>query len=134
MIRGSCLCRAVQYEITEPLQEMSSCHCSMCRKAHGAAFATYAQTAAKAFRFTVGEDHVRRYRSSPPVQRCFCGECGSNLLFLFDSMPEAVWVAAGTFDDDPGIRPGSHIFVGSKAPWYEITDTLPRHEAYPQEL
>lgn len=134
MIRGSCLCRGVQYEISEPLHEMSSCHCSMCRKAHGAAFATYARATAKAFRFTLGEDRVRRYRSSPPVQRCFCGDCGSNLLFLFDGAPEEVWVAAGTFDDDPTIRPGSHIFVGSKAPWHEITDTLPRHEAYPPEL
>jgi len=37
----------------------------------------------------------------------------------------------GTLAEDPAIRPSAHIFVGSKAPWYEITDDLPQHEAFP---
>jgi hypothetical protein len=31
----------------------------------------------------------------------------------------------GTLIDDPTIRPTAHIFVGSKARWFTITDDLP---------
>jgi hypothetical protein len=126
MIGGSCLCGAVRWEVDGRLEGMGNCHCSMCRKAHGAAFATYARVAASAFRIASGEEHVRQYASSPEVVRTFCGGCGSNLLFLDARMPEKVWVAAGTCDDDPGVRPALHIFVASKAPWYEIADGLPQ--------
>jgi hypothetical protein len=74
---------------------------------------------------------VRGFRSSPPVERTFCDRCGSRLTFGFDGLPEALWVAAGTLDDDPGLRPQAHIFVGSKAVWHEIADDLPRFEEYP---
>jgi hypothetical protein len=67
------------------------------------------------------------------VERTFCGDCGSSLLFRFDGLPDAVWVAAGTLDDDPGIRPDAHIFVASKACWYEIADALPQHAGYPPQ-
>jgi hypothetical protein len=123
----------VRFEITEPIEEMSHCHCSMCRKAHGTAFSTYARVARRALRFTAGEDQVRRYRSSAQVERAFCPVCGSKLAFFFDGMPEAMWVTAGSLDGDPGVRPTSHIFVGSKAPWHEITDDLQQHEEYPPE-
>jgi hypothetical protein len=132
MIRGSCLCGGVAYEISAPLEEMHHCHCSMCRKQHGAAFSTYGQVPRTAFRFTRGEDQVRSFRSSEPVTRTFCSDCGSSLQFFFAAVPDAVWVAVGTFDDEPGRRPDGHIFVASKADWFEITDDLPRHREYPQ--
>ena len=131
MIRGSCLCGALRYEITGALEEMHHCHCSRCRKAHGAAFSTFAQTARSGFRFVGDTECLRRFRSSDAVERSFCGRCGSNLLFEFAGVPDAVWVAAGSFDDDPRMRPQAHIFVGSKAPWHEITDGLPQHAEYP---
>jgi hypothetical protein len=130
MIGGSCLCGTVAYEITTPLEEMHHCHCSRCRKHHGAAFSTYAQLARTGFRFVRGEDRVRSYRSSQHVARTFCDNCGSNLQFLFDGLPDLVWVAAGSFDDDPQRKPDAHIFATSKAPWHEITDDLPRYEGY----
>lgn len=124
MIRGSCLCNAVRFEITEPLEEMHHCHCSRCRKAHGAAFSTFARTRRSGLRFLCGEEKVRDFRSSPHVLRSFCEECGSNLFFHFDLLADAIWVAVGSLDDDPGMRPGAHIFVASKAPWHAITDEL----------
>jgi hypothetical protein len=133
MIRGSCLCGAVRYEMSGAIEEIHHCHCSRCRKAHGAAFSTYAQVARDGFRFVQGEEKVRHFRSSPPVQRSFCSECGSNLIFGFDGLPDAVWVAAGTFDDDPGQRPQAHIFVASKACWFDITDDLARFDEYPPQ-
>lgn len=134
MVRGSCLCSAVRYEIHGPIEEIHHCHCSRCRKAHGAAFSTFARVRARDLRLAAGTERLRRYRSSPPVERAFCTECGASLFFAVESFPDLVWVAAGTFDDDPGVRPEAHIFVGSKAPWYAITDALPQHEVYPPEV
>jgi hypothetical protein len=133
MVRGSCLCGAVRYEIAEPFEEMHHCHCSRCRKAHGAAFATFARTKRASLRFLAGEEKLRHFRSSPAVQRSFCGSCGSNLLGQFDALPQAVWVAVGSLDDDPGMHPQAHIFVGSKASWHTITDELPQFLEYPPE-
>jgi hypothetical protein len=106
----------------------------MCRKAHGAAFATFARVKANTLRFTTGEEHMVRFRSSPPVQRCFCPSCGSPIVFLYDGMPEAAWLVAGTLDEDPVVRPSSHIFVASKAPWHDITDGLEQHAEYPPDF
>jgi hypothetical protein len=126
VIRGSCLCGAVRYEIAGTPVRLTHCHCGQCRKGHGAAFATYARIAAGDLRWVAGEGQVRRYRSSPPVERSFCGICGSNLTFVSDEMPGVAWVAAGGFDDDPGVRPSRHIYVDSKAPWFDLSDGLPK--------
>lgn len=129
-MHGSCLCGAVAYEITAPLGEMHHCHCSRCRKHHGAAFSTYAEVPRSGFRFTRGEDRVRSFQSSEQVARTFCGDCGSNLQFLLDFLPDRAWIAAGSFDDDPEHKPDAHIFATSKAPWHDITDDLPQYEGY----
>ena len=131
MIRGSCLCQGVQFEIKGTLGRSSHCHCSMCRKAHGAAFGSYALVKAEEFRVTTGAQLIARYRSSPDVERTFCSHCGSTLQFLRLSKPEILFVALGVLDDDPGIRVLHHIFVASKAPWVEIADGLPQHAARP---
>lgn len=133
MIKGSCLCSAVRYEVAEPFEEMHHCHCSRCRKAHGAAFSTFARSSTENFRVVAGEDELRHFRSSPPVQRSFCGACGSSLFFRFAALPDAVWVAVGSVDEDPGMRPQAHIFAASKAPWHDIMDELPQFEEYPPE-
>ncbi len=131
MLRGHCLCGTVRYEIDGPLHEMHHCHCSMCRRAHGAPFSTFADCAAADFRWTAGADRVRAYRSSDVVERTFCEICGSRLSFRFAPMPERVWIAVGTLADDPGIRPAARIFVASRASWEEITDGLPQFDEYP---
>ena len=130
MLRGSCLCRAVRYEATGAIHDVHHCHCSMCRKSHGAAFSTFARLTAGDFRIVAGEDQVRRYRSSAPIERTFCATCGARLTVRFDGMPDAVWVSLATFDDDPGVRPDVHMFVASKAPWVEISDGLPQFPEY----
>lgn len=122
MIRGSCLCGAVRYRVDGPVHRMSHCHCSMCRKHHGAAFGTYVNAWAKDFAFEQGEAEVARYASSPDAVRTFCRRCGSTLQWLGRSAPEEIGIAAGTLDDDPGLRPESHIYVASKAPWVELPD------------
>jgi hypothetical protein len=127
MIRGSCLCKGVKFEIHGKLGRSSHCHCSMCRKAHGAAFGTYAAVRKEDFKVTAGAGLIARYRSSLWVERTFCSRCGSRLQFISNEQPDIVDVALGVLDDDPGIRVPYHIFVASKAPWYEIADDLPQY-------
>ncbi len=129
MIRGSCLCGTVHWEIHGPVDHMSHCHCSICRKAHGAPFATYLSVQLDDYRLAVGVETVRHYESSPGFSRSFCATCGSVVPMAVGD--GRVAVPAGCLDDDPGIRPGMHIFTASKAPWHAITDTLPRYDTYP---
>jgi hypothetical protein len=130
MLRGSCLCGAVRYEATGAVHDVHNCHCSMCRRAHGAAYSTFARLTASEFRIVQGAEHVRAYRSSAPIERTFCDTCGARLTVRFDGMPHAVWVSAGTLDADAGVRPDAHMFVASKAPWVEISDGLPQYPEY----
>ena len=88
MLRGSCLCGEVQYEIEGPLRDVRNCHCSMCRKAHGAAFRTRATVRAADFRYLKGEHLITAYESSPGTYRTFCGRCGSRLITSFAAHPE----------------------------------------------
>ena len=127
-VRGSCLCQKVRYEIAGPVGKAAYCHCSRCRKWSGSALLGYAGVAKQHFRWTLGEDLLGRFPSSERVFRVFCTACGSALAaWPSDPAVESVWVMMGTLDDDPGVKPSLHIFVGSKAPWFEMTDDLPRH-------
>jgi hypothetical protein len=96
----------------------------MCRKSHGAAFATWASVYPDQFRWTSGVEFVERYESSPGKERRFCKKCSSPLV----STAKITEGVLGTVDGDPGVRPGEHIFVGSKTPWYEIVYALPQLE------
>ncbi|MEJ2132730.1 MAG: GFA family protein [Gammaproteobacteria bacterium] len=129
-IRGSCLCGEVRYEIDGEMGRMGHCHCSMCRKAHGAAFGTYGVVDKDRFRFVAGEDLVTSYASSPDVNRTFCSRCGATLQFITRDAGH-LGVAVGTLDDDPGIRPSYHIWTDSKAPWWAIDDDLWSHPTEP---
>jgi hypothetical protein len=110
---------------------MSHCHCSRCRKVHGTAFSTAAVASVNDFHLHGGES-VERWQSPEGSVRCFCKRCGS--VVPGDPWNGLVFVPAGNFDDDPGTRPAFHIFVASKAPWYAITDSLPRYDAYPEGI
>lgn len=133
MAHGTCLCGALQYEITEPFNFMANCHCSRCRRHHGAPFATFVGAPIAAFKWISGEDNVAEYPSAEGGTRRFCKTCGSVAPMLIEKMGMAM-LTAGNIIEDTEIRPQFHIFVGSKAPWYEITDDLPQHEANPPEF
>jgi hypothetical protein len=125
-VKGSCLCRGIRYEIDAPLGKVVHCHCSMCRKATGAAFRTRAAISSASFRWLAGESLLARYESSPGETRTFCSVCGATLATFFRDRPEQLGLALGTLDEDPGVRPAAHVYVDSKAPWFEITDALPQ--------
>ncbi len=129
-LSGSCLCGDVAFEIEGPVEPLSHCHCSMCRKMNGAAFATWIAAPRSAFRWLRGTDRIKRYDSSASAWRPFCSRCGSSVPAAPESM-DRVFVPLGLITGDPKLGPMRHGFVGSKAPWYEITDALPQFEAYP---
>jgi len=131
MISGSCLCGQIRYQIAGELRQALHCHCSMCRKATGAAFRTRAAVRADEFQWTAGSELVTRYASSPSDLRTFCSVCGATLITEFPSDSEWIAVALGTLDVDPSIRPNMHVFVGSKAPWFAIADDLPQFDELP---
>ena len=129
MIRGSCLCGTVCWSFEGALERMVHCHCRMCRKAHGAPFATYTGGSRAHFRFDGGEEAVTTYESSPGFPRAFCSRCGS--VAPYPVGDESMALPAGPIDGDPGIRPAVHIYAKWKASWHAITDSLPRHDIMP---
>lgn len=133
MIKGGCQCGKVSYEADGAISDLSHCHCSMCRKLHGAAFATFAGVARDGFRWSAGEDTLRTYASSEKIDRMFCKVCGSQLAVFFTPDPDLVYLTMGTVDGNPDCPPDYHQFTGSKAPWHEITDEKPQHDTWPDD-
>jgi hypothetical protein len=129
-LSGSCLCGDVAFELDGPLEPLGNCHCSMCRKTHGAAFVSFASVPKARFRWLRGTEGVKRYASSADAWRPFCGRCGSPVPASPDSM-DVVFIPLGLIADDPKLGPLPHVFVGSRAPWYEITDGAPQFETFP---
>ena len=131
--QGVCLCGSVRYSVDGPFNMMIHCHCSMCRKHHGTAFGTFVAAPLMGFRWLGGEDRIVTYQSSENGTRSFCTGCGSVAPILAQNMDLAI-CPAGNLQGDLGIEPQSHLFVGSKAPWYTISDALPQYEEYPPEF
>ena len=132
VLKGSCLCGKIAYQIRGGVGNLTHCHCSMCRKQHGAAFTTYARVAWDAFKFTSGADLVREFRSSAAVTRTFCSECGSTIQFIRDNRP-GFGLAVGTMDSDPIRRPTAQIWAKDKASWWVLHDEPPYFDTYPSE-
>ena len=131
MLHGRCLCGSVRFEIDVPLGAVVYCHCSMCRRASGTAFATNASIRTEGFRIVAGEEVIAERESSPNSFRAFCSKCGSPLYGRNSVYPQMRRVRLGTLEDDPGVRPSAHVWVGSKAAWYEIKDDLKQFEREP---
>ena len=128
IVKGSCLCGGIAYEIHAPLSDVINCHCSMCQKAQGSAFRTRALVQVSDFKFVSGENNLVFYESSPGERRSFCGVCGATIITKFENNPNVYGFALGTLDTDPEIKIERHIFTKYKAPWHEITDNLPQIE------
>ncbi|MGT2438247.1 GFA family protein [Bradyrhizobium betae] len=128
MVRGSCLCGAVRFEIDQ-VRALTHCHCANCRKLTGAAFATYAHVDADKFRFVAGEDTTVAHESAPGSFRHRCRTCGCLTPGRASYLP-TVSIPAGLLDDDPQVRPRLHVFTSSRAPWWTIQDDLPQHEKW----
>jgi hypothetical protein len=129
MLAGACECGAVRYRVEDEFRYAMNCHCSRCRAGTGSAFKAFAGIEREKLEITEGADSLLVF-GGEDLNHTRCGACGS-LLFSVVRDGAYVHVALGSLVDDPSIRPTKHMFVGSKAPWFEITDDLPQFEEYP---
>jgi hypothetical protein len=132
MIRGTCLCGAVRFEIDRAAGPFELCHCTRCRKSSGSAYLAGLGVRVADFRFVQGPEHIAHFalpvrRQPPPYARPFCRICGSPTPV---ANPRGEWteIPAGLLDDDPEIRPDRHIFTEHRAPWTPSGDGLPELE------
>lgn len=130
-ITGRCLCEAIVYEINGELGPVYNCHCSKCRRWHGAAFRTRASIKKSQFKWVKGEELLSKYNSSENATKTFCSICGSCLTTTYKNFPDIIGIPLGGLEQDPGVRPEANIFVDSKASWYIPCDGLPQHAQWP---
>ncbi|MCJ8311458.1 MAG: GFA family protein [Saccharospirillaceae bacterium] len=129
-ISGKCLCESVTYEISGPLGSVYNCHCSKCRRWHGAAFRSRASVDVTQFKILTGSESLASFKSSDNVTKYFCKVCGSPLHSTYLDNPDVIGIALGALE---GVlsKPEANIFTASKASWYEISDGLPQHKFWP---
>jgi hypothetical protein len=127
-LAGKCLCGAVHYSVADEFEYAANCHCSNCRRATGAAFKPFAGIARDKLGITSGDEDLMIF-GEEAGHDAHCVHCGS-LLYSVVRDGTYVHVAMGTLVDAPSIRPTKHIFVGSKAPWFAITDDLPQYQEH----
>jgi hypothetical protein len=127
-LTGKCECGAVRYSVEDEFLYGSNCHCSRCRAATGSAFKPFLGIEREKLELADGADGLFVY-GADDLNDTRCATCGS-LLYSVVRDGEYVHVALGSLVDAPSMQPTKHIFVGSKAPWHEITDDLPQFEEH----
>jgi hypothetical protein len=135
-LKGSCLCGRLKYRVESiDSSQMAHCHCSDCRKFHGAAFSTFLETSIPSFTWIdTNPDNIQSYVGSNDARRQFCKHCGSSLTFCPQSSQnfDCIEIAIATLDEDSQMklfeiaRPDAHLFCNSKVPWYDLNDSLPK--------
>jgi hypothetical protein len=133
MLPGQCACGAVQYQLEDRFRYAGYCHCSQCRRATGSAFSVFGGIDRNYLRVVSGGDALATFDKSPDDVISFCRHCGTNLFSIIHDSSYA-HVQLGTLMTAPRIRPSFHSFVGSKAEWDEINDTLPQFIEHPRWL
>jgi hypothetical protein len=121
-VKGGCLCRNVRFIAAGP-SRVHYCHCGMCRRATGSAFAVLAWVLASGLRW-VGRMPPRHRRSSPLARRGFCPECGTPLTLIYDSSPEDVALHLGVFDRPEDHAPAYHYGVEGRLRWVDCGEGL----------
>ena len=130
---GRCLCGAVVFEVSEPFETGSFCHCASCKKLSGGVGTASGRARTSAIRIVAGQEHVRTFQPDEGSAKTFCSACGSNLFGA--GWPASDWtsVRLSALDDAGDFRPDKHTYVRSVAAWETIPDDgLPRHEASAQ--
>lgn len=134
MTSGECLCGLVRFQMRGPIGPIVYCHCSMCRRASGSAFAANGSVAASDFHVLAGADLISEYQSSPDYVRAFCCNCGSPVYGRSLAHPGLRRVRVGGFEEDLEQKPRAAVWTSSRAPWYEPSEALDQfsEEASPE--
>jgi hypothetical protein len=116
---GGCLCGGVRYRLDRAPLWVAHCHCSMCRRAQGAGFVTWAGFAEAALSLDAGDDLLSRYQSSAAAERSFCRRCGTPLFFQSSRWPGEIHVTLASLDSAEGLEPQAHAYWSSRVPWLD---------------
>jgi len=126
-VHGSCFCGAVRFEVGFPTAFCAHCHCSMCRRSHGAAYVTWFGAAKERFKITSGANELVHFASSDHGKRSFCGRCGSTLFCELAEHPGIVDVVLANVAEPLDRRPQMHVFFSDRVSWANVgCDGLPR--------
>lgn len=128
MIKGSCLCGAVTYEISGKVGDIVHCHCQTCRKAHGSAFSSVASVQDSDFKLS-GAENLKSYESSAGKHRYFCSHCGTQVYAKRDNTSHII-LRLGSLDSKIDSVEKEHIWVSQKADWYCLDSQLPEREEF----
>ena len=123
-VKGGCLCGSVRFECILPSKWCAHCHCTMCRKAHGAGYVTWVGFDSVQFMLITGDHHLTWYLSSTGARRGFCKTCGSTMLFESRRWPHETHVALGCIDDPIDRKPQANSFFDEHVSWMPIDDAL----------
>ena len=124
--RGTCLCGGVRFRASLPSKWVAHCHCTYCRRVHGAPFVTWAGFLANQFALEPDSSEPTWYESSPGARRGFCHRCGSPMFFQSTRWPDEMHISRALFTDPLDKAPAAHVFYESHVPWLEIADALPK--------
>ena len=130
MAKGSCLCGKISYEASEVGSNVTKCHCSLCQKTSGSAYGDYTTAPIDGFRWTSGEDLLKKFESTPGNFRNFCPECGTHLPTAHPPMG-IYFVQAGTLDTQEVMSESAHMFLKSKVAWHQQQPGLTEFDEYP---
>lgn len=125
MKNGSRLCGQVKFKVREFIPHTTNCFCSMCRKFHGAAYATFAVVRVQDLSLLSGKEALKKYKASNGTIRTFCGNCGSSLFYQDEKNENLIDVALGVMDDDPELEVEANIYTAYKADWCETPSSIP---------
>ncbi|KAA3610910.1 MAG: GFA family protein [Planctomycetota bacterium] len=126
-LQGHCLCGRIRFQAQLPAKGCANCHCQNCRRAHGAAFVTYAGFPFSQFQWLAGEEDLVRYRTETDATRSFCRHCGTTLCYEGPRWPDAIHIALAVLEDSELLQPSAHVYVDHGAPWHHIGDDLPHY-------
>jgi hypothetical protein len=124
---GGCLCGKVRFRVAAAAIDTGYCHCRMCQRNTGAPVVAWTTFPAASFSWRAGSPST--YVSSPTIQRHFCAECGSYMVFRNEGSTE-VSVNTASLDEPASFPPRMHIFIESRIPWFRTQDNLPHHVGY----
>jgi len=133
MIRGSCLCGNIEFEVEERPGKIFNCHCSICRRSHGAAYATQVFAKGETLQILKGEEYLKEYFSGRGY-RAFCSNCGSRLMNYAEDKSLYLSVALANIVSDFHGGPVAHVLVDSKADWVEPSPDIPAYEGVPRKI
>ena len=125
-VTGSCFCGAVRFTIAPPTLFCGHCHCSMCRRSHGAGFVTWFAVPNDQFNLVAGEPDLVRFTSSDHGTRSFCGRCGSTLFCESTRHPDHIDIVLANMETSIDRTPEMHFYFDDRAAWSFVDDGLPR--------